>query len=199
MIRRWSAPAATLLALMACTPAPEPAEMAALQAAPACTPSPRMPLEGRASPYDSLAVPLGDAAARICYGRPSVKGRTIFGGLVPYDTLWRTGANEPTVLHLPVAAEVAGIRLEPGSYSLYTVPGRDGWQVVLNRSTTHWGAEGQYRGEVRAQEIARAPVVAERLPTPVETFTIRAQPSGPRATELLLEWENTRVRVPIRR
>jgi hypothetical protein len=199
MIRRWTGMAAALLAAFACSAAPEAAELGAQQPGVACAPSPRMPVAGRASPYDSATVSLGGAQAKVCYGRPSARGREIFGGLVPYDTLWRTGANEPTIVHLPVAAEIAGIRLDPGSYSLYTVPGRQSWTVVLNRSTSQWGHESQYNAAVRAQEVGRATAAAERIEAPVETFTIRAEPAGDRAAELLLEWENTRVRIPIRR
>ena len=204
MIRNWSPLAAAALVLAACTPpAPAPgggaAESAAPQAAAPCTPVERMPVAGRASPYDSTMVALGGAQAKVCYGRPSAKGRTVFGGLVPYDTLWRTGANEPTIVHLPVAASIAGIQVQPGSYSLYTVPGRERWTVVVNRSTAQWGHERAYSAQVRAQEAGRAQVRAERTAAPVETFTIRAEPRGRRAAELVLEWENTRVRVPIER
>lgn len=159
----------------------------------------RMPVEGRPSAFDSTLIDLGDARAKLCYGRPSMRGRQIFGGLVPYDTLWRTGANEATTLHLPVRAEIAGIEVEPGSYSIYTVPGRDEWSVIVNRSTSQWGIESAYTPEVRAQEVARAPVQPEPLPTPVETFVITAEPTGPQSADLVLDWETTRVRIPVRR
>jgi CubicO group peptidase (beta-lactamase class C family) len=175
----------------------------------ACEPtSPdRVRLATRASPYDSVSVPLGTAAGKLCYSRPAMRGRAVFGSeLVPYDTLWRTGANDPTIIHLPVAAEVAGLRLEPGKYSLYTVPGRSRWTVVLNASTTQGGLtrdEGQFRNqytaEVRAQEIGRAPVPVEAIEQPVERLTIRTEATGPDAGELVLEWERTRVRIPVRK
>ena len=198
----------TLMAVLAagCGGAEEAEEGAAVPAADsvttvasasvACAPmTQQMPLAGRASPYDSVAVPLGDARALVCYGRPSVKGRTIFGELIPFGQLWRTGANEPTIIHLPVAATIAGIAVEPGSYSLYTVPGETEWQVVVNRSVSQWGIEGQYAG-VEAQEVGRAAVPAERTESPVEQFTIGSAPTATGA-ELLLEWENTRVRIPV--
>jgi CubicO group peptidase (beta-lactamase class C family) len=182
-----------------------PATVAAL----ACDPTDpdRSRLAQRASPYDSATITLGSAAARVCYSRPSARGRTVFGSsLVPYDSLWRTGANDPTILHLPIAVEVAGLKVGPGIVSLYTVPGRDRWQVVLNQSTTQGGLtrdEGEfkndYTAEVRAQEVGRAPVPAETLPTPVEKFTIRSVITGPDAAELWLEWEKTRVRIPIKK
>lgn len=162
----------------------------------ACRPSERMDVVGRTSPYDSTTLSLGSGAAKVCYGRPALKGRTMIGGeAVPYGQLWRTGANEPTTIHLDVPATIAGLRVEPGSYSLYTVP-REGneWTLVLNRSTSQWGVESQYTEEVEAQEVGRAPIPAETLESPVESMTIRPMEEG---SGLLLEWQNTRVRIPI--
>ncbi len=162
-----------------------------------CTPSPRMPTEGRASAYDSTLVRVDGAEVKVCYGRPAARGRTMVGGdAVPYGRLWRTGANEPAILHIPTRVEVAGIPLEPGSYSLYTVPGETEWTVILNRSTSQWGAEGQYTAEVQAQEVARATVPSERTTDHVETFTLRSEPAG-NGADLVLEWEHTRVRIPV--
>ena len=156
-----------------------------------------MALEGRGSPYDSLSLSVGDAPAKVCYGRPSARERQIFGGLIPYDTLWRTGANEPTTIHLSFSAEIAGLPVSPGAYTLYSVPRRDSWDIILNRSTSQWGLESDYTSEVRAQEVGRATVSTRRAPAFVETFTISAQPTGMNSSELLLEWENTRVVIPI--
>lgn len=160
----------------------------------------RMPIEGRASPYDSTLVNIGGAEAKVCYGRPSLRGREMIGGeLVPYDTLWRTGANEPTTIHLPVPARIAGIQVEPGSYSLYTVPGQQGWTIIVNRSVDQWGIERAYTPEVRAGEVGRAQVLAESTDQTVEQFTIESEPAGANAANLVLEWQNTRVEIPIER
>jgi hypothetical protein len=154
-------------------------------------------LAGRASPYDSTTIAVGHGQAKICYSRPALRGRTMIGSeAVPYDTLWRTGANEPTIIHLSAAAEIAGMRVEPGSYSLYTVPrAGDRWTLIVNRSTSQWGAEGRYSPEVRAQEVGRADVAAERIEQPVERFTIRPMESG--RPGVLIEWQNSRVRIPV--
>jgi hypothetical protein len=162
-----------------------------------CEPSPRMPVEGRASPFDSATVQVGAQAIKVCYGRPSARDREVFGGLVPYDRLWRTGANEPTIIHVPTTVEIAGVRVEPGSYSLYTEPGPQQWTVIINRSTTQWGHEGSYTAEVRAQEAGRGMAPAERLDQHVEQFTIRGESTGAGA-HMILEWERTRVRIPVR-
>ena len=164
----------------------------------ACVPSGNMPVEGRQSPYDSVTVNVASQSLRICYGRPLAQGRQIFGGLVPYATLWRTGANEPTILHLPFTAEIAGLRVPPGSYSIYTVPQESGeWELILNRSTAQWGHPSSYTEEVRAQELGRAPIATERMDQAVEQFTIRGEPVAGGA-DLLLEWERTRARIPVR-
>lgn len=162
-----------------------------------CRPSERMPLEGRPSPYDSATVEVGADRLKICYGRPSARGRQIYGGLVPYDQLWRTGANEPTTLHLPFRARIAGLDVPPGSYSLYTIPGREEWTLIVNRSTSQWGHESAYTEEVAGQELGRVTVPTERLDQHVEQFTIRGEPTATGA-DILLEWERTRVRVPVR-
>ena len=134
--------AIVVLALAGCSPRADapPADQLASSADQSsasslhCTPAPQVPVAGRASPYDSVTVPLGSDTALLCYGRPSMRGRTIFGGLIPFGELWRTGANEPTILHLPVAAKIAGIPVEAGSYSIYTMPGQTEWTVIVNRS-----------------------------------------------------------------
>jgi hypothetical protein len=164
----------------------------------ACIPQGRMPVDGRQSPYDSTHVAVGDRALKVCYGRPSAQGREVFGALVPYGTLWRTGANEPTIIHLPFDAEIAGLRVPPGSYSIYTVPDESGeWEVIVNRSIEQWGHPGSYTAEVQAQELGRASISTERMDQAVEQFTIRSEPTSA-GVDLLLEWERTRARIPVR-
>jgi len=195
-----------LAAFVACAPAPasdgggsttvegmDPQGPSAV--AVACEPSQNMPVEGRASPYDSTAFNIGGERSLVCYGRPSVRGRTVFGDLVPYGQLWRTGANEPTVIHLPVAASIAGIEVGPGSYSLYTVPNEQEWEVVVNRATDQWGIENQYEA-VADKEVGRATVPAESTSGLVEVFEIRAEPRGDSA-DLILAWENSQIRIPV--
>jgi hypothetical protein len=159
---------------------------------------PQAPVPGRASPYDSTVVPLGAAHALICYSRPSLRGRQMLGGAaVPWGKLWRTGANEPTTIHLPVAATIAGLRVEPGSYSLYTIPGEKEWTVIVNRSTSQWGIESQYTAAIEKQEVGRAQVPAEAVQKAIETFTIQAVPAGDHGANVILEWEHSRVSIPV--
>jgi hypothetical protein len=157
----------------------------------------RLPLDTRTSPLDSVTFEIEDGPVKVCYSRPSARGRQVFGGdLAPYGELWRTGANEPTMIHTSVPLSIAGIEVGPGSYSLYTVPGEAEWQIVLNASITQWGHERVYTGDVAAQEIARATVPAGASDDFVETFTIRAEPADDGAA-LILEWEKTRVAIPV--
>jgi hypothetical protein len=158
----------------------------------------RVPVEGRKSPLDSLTFSVSRQPVKVCYGRPSSRGRVMIGGKdVPFGKLWRTGANEPTIFFTPVALTVAGIKVAPGKYSLYTVPGPKEWQVIVNRSTSQWGEESNYTDKVKAQEVGRATVASEQLAAPIETFTIRSEPSGAKGADLVLEWEKTRIRIPI--
>lgn len=173
---------------------------------PSCEPSERMDVVGRTSPYDSVTIELGEGVAKVCYGRPSLRGRTMIGGdAVPYDTLWRTGANEPTIIHVNVPAQIAGIAVDPGAYSLYTIPREgDQWTLIVNASTSQWGHESSYTEEVRSQEIGRTEVQAETLDSRVDQLTIRSvdQPTDEESAEaqdpgLLLEWQNSRVHIPV--
>jgi len=152
---------------------------------------------GRASPYDSTRFAVGDGEILVCYGRPSARGRTMIGGEnVPYGRLWRTGANEPTILHISAPVSIAGVDVEPGSYSLYTIPGESEWTIIVNRAIDQWGHESSYTPELEAQEVGRGTVAAERVEDHIEQFTIRAEPADDGAT-LILEWEHTRVPIPV--
>jgi len=183
---------ATLVALGLA--APSPADTACIVQNPE-----QMPAKGRQSPLDSLTFQVGGRPVKVCYGRPALRGRNMIGSAsIPYGKLWRTGANEPTIFYAPVALEVAGIEVPPGLYSLYTVPGEDEWEVIVNRATSQWGHEGRYTAEVKAQEVGRGEVAAESVKQPVEKFTLRAEPGSGGGQALVLEWQNTRVKIPVK-
>ncbi|MGH7460324.1 MAG: DUF2911 domain-containing protein [Pseudomonas sp.] len=166
---------------------------------PHCAPQRPGNLATRPSPYDSLSIVVGGQTAMLCYGRPSAKGRKMIGGTdVAFGELWRTGANEPTIIHIPFAAMIAGVHVEPGSYSLYTVPGQSEWEIILNRSIAQWGEESRYTAEIKAKEAGRGKVKSEAIANHVETLVFRTEPAGARGADLVLEWEKTRVRIPIR-
>jgi hypothetical protein len=175
-----------------------------LSAAPLSAPAPAacivmgMKVEGRGSPLDSLSFKVGSSDVKVCYGRPSAKGRTMIGGeAVPFGKLWRTGANEPTMIHTTGPLVIAGVAVPAGSYSLYTVPGAKSWQVIVNKSITQWGHEGRYTPEVKAQEVGTGTVNSEATTAPVEQFTITSAPGAGGATNLVLSWEKTKVSIPV--
>jgi hypothetical protein len=184
------------LTLLTLASAPVPA--VADSACPVLLPN-DVPVKGRQSPLDSLSFTVANQRVKVCYGRPSARGRTMIGGQgAPYGKLWRTGANEPTVIFTPVALEIAGVSVQPGKYSLYTVPGETEWEVIVNTSTSQWGHESSYTDEVRAKEVGRGKVPAEKLTAPVETFTITAEPASGDVQRLVLAWEKTRVAIPVK-
>jgi hypothetical protein len=150
----------------------------------------------RASPLESTTFSIGSSGTvRVCYGRPSARDRTVFGGIVAYDRPWRTGANEPTRIYTNADLIVAGIPVPAGRYALYTVPGPKEWEIRLTRSILHWGND--LSRSVEEREIGRATVQSDSTDTYVETFTIRSEETGGEKVMLVLEWESTRVQIPI--
>lgn len=187
-----------LAGILATTPGPlaDAPDQTLVQIDPVCEPVERMPLEGRASPYDSVATTLGEALVKVCYGRPSARDRTMIGGeAVPFGQLWRTGANEATVLHTTGPIMVGGVALPAGSYSVYTIPGEETWEVFFSRSTDHWGLA--ITDEVRGQEVGSAQVTRQRPEEHVETFTIAFRDGNDDTTHLIMEWEEFRISLPV--
>lgn len=145
-----------------------------------------------ASPRAQLQQTVGLTEIKVDYSRPSAKGRTIFGGLVPYGEVWRTGANAATTLAFPRDVRLEGHEVPSGTYALYSIPGETEWTIILSNNTELWGASGYDP----TSDALRFVVKAEKLPRPVETFTIGfASLTDSRAT-IQLDWEA--VRVPIR-
>lgn len=96
--------------------------------------------EARSSPNATVSQTIGTTQVTITYGRPKVKGRTIFGDLVPYDTVWRTGANEATTITFSDDVTVNGEPLDAGTYSLFTIPQQERWTIIFNSVADQWGA-----------------------------------------------------------
>lgn len=174
-----------------------PAEAAEAQEAPTCNfRSPASELTERASPPDSSSMELAGGTVKICYGSPKVRGREIFGGLVPWDQPWRLGANEPTTLHTTVPLRIGDVRVEPGSYSLYTVPHEEkGWELVVNAATDRWGIpidEG-----VMEHDIGSTTAVPSSADRSAESLRIRLERTGEREGRMSIAWATTRVEVPL--
>ncbi|MGH7541657.1 MAG: DUF2911 domain-containing protein, partial [Gemmatimonadota bacterium] len=147
--------------------------------------------EHRASPLAHAAATIGGHRIEIRYGRPSMRERAIFGGIVPYGEVWRTGANEATHLRTPIALQVGDTVIPAGEYTLYSLPDVDRWTLIVNRQTGQWGTV--YDPE---RDLARLPMRVESLADPVETFTITIGPGERSDGAITFEWERTRAVLP---
>src|ERR1700688_5130007 len=126
------------------------------------------------------------------YSSPRAKGRKIFGGLVPFGEVWRTGANEATSFVTDANLNVGGKDVPAGHYTIFTVPNADKWTLIINKKTGEWGIPYKYEGD----ELARIDMKVSKLPAPVEDFTIAYDKSGNSCT-LNIKWENTQASVDI--
>jgi len=122
------------------------------------------------------------------YHQPSARGREIMGGLVPFDKVWRTGANNATTVSFSEDVNVAGEDLEKGKYSLWTIPGEDQWTIIFNSETDVWGTQYNEEADVLRVDVDGVSATDDF----VETFTISVEDDA-----ILLTWENTEVSIPI--
>ncbi|MDH5284780.1 MAG: DUF2911 domain-containing protein [Gemmatimonadota bacterium] len=186
-----------LLALLLTAALPH-SSLAAAEPAPCVTMNTaNLPLATRKSPLDSVMFSVGAAQVRLCYGRPSVRGRTMLGGEIAWGKLWRTGANEPTMIHTTGPIVFAGVAVPAGSYSIYTMPGQGTWHIIVNRSITQWGHESSYSAEVKKQEVGHGMASSAALEQPVEMLTFEPRPGVDGSVDLVLTWEKTSVSIPI--
>jgi Protein of unknown function (DUF2911) len=142
--------------------------------------------EKRASP---MATAKGKNVS-VTYSRPYKKGRAIFGSLVPYGEVWRTGANEATEITFAKSGSFAGKPVKAGTYTLFTIPTATAWTVILNSELKQWGAFGY--DKVKDKDVLQATVQSTHLDHVVEQFTITVKDNG-----LLLEWDQTSVLIPM--
>jgi hypothetical protein len=145
------------------------------------------------SPRDSTEIIIKGKKISVNYGRPSMRGRTIMGGLVPYNKVWRTGANEATAFETETDLEFDGVVLPRGSYTLYTLPSAGPWKLIINKQTGQWGTV--YNPEL---DFARLPMKKETLKNPVEILTISFRRNGADGAVLVLEWEHTVLSIPFK-
>ena len=143
-----------------------------------------------ASPACTLKQRVGLTDIEIVYSRPSVKGRIIFGGIVPYGQVWRTGANQATKITLGTPVKLEGNEIPAGTYGLFTIPGEDEWTVIISTNANQWGAF-QYNAK---DDFARFKVTPATLPgTTIETFTIEFNRIRDESAVLNLVWDKTVV------
>jgi hypothetical protein len=148
------------------------------------------------SPEEEIYYSDGDLKLRVFYNRPYKNNREIFGGLVPYGQVWRTGANEATVFETNKTITIEGKKLIPGTYSLWTIPDSTTWTVIFNSESGQWGIN--HKGEANRNpslDVLSIPVHAVKQERIFEQFTIAFEKVGEEA-EMVLIWDNTLVSVP---
>jgi Protein of unknown function (DUF2911) len=147
----------------------------------------------RPSPAASATCDLGGGKTiKTDYSSPRVKGRKIYGELVPFGEVWRTGANEATTLVTSADVVVSGKTIPSGSYTIFTVPKADKWTLIINKKTGEWGIPYKYEGD----ELARVDMKVSKLPSSVENFTIAYDKSANGCT-MHIDWDTTRASVNI--
>lgn len=150
----------------------------------------------RGAPRSTLSLQLAWASVGLDYGRPAVRGRAIFGQLVPWDRLWRLGADEATRLSNSADLELGTLRVPAGDYALFAIPHVHTWTLIVNSVAQQWGAWNANP----ANDIGRVELVVETLDTPVETLTMTLEASADQEKEgtLRIAWERSQVSVPLR-
>jgi tetratricopeptide (TPR) repeat protein len=147
------------------------------------------------SPTATISQDVGLTNIKVEYSRPGAKDRVIFGDLVPYGEMWRTGANASTKIEFADDVKVAGADLPKGTYALYTIPSEKEWTVIFYKNTNFWGTPGKDFSETDV--AARVKVKSTQLSDFVESFTININNLRNASADLELLWEKTKVIVPI--
>jgi hypothetical protein len=149
------------------------------------------------SPEDQLVFNHDDLTIKVFYNRPFKKGRDIFGALVPYDKVWRTGANESTSLETNKDLIIEGKTLKAGKYSLWTIPGQDAWTIIFNSQYGQWGINS--KGEANrdpSMDVLTVQVTPFQQEQEFDQFTISFEKTGGDDAEMVLLWDKTLVAMP---
>jgi len=134
----------------------------------------------------------GGKAVTVDYSSPRMKGRKIFGDLVPYGEVWRTGANEATSFVTTANLSVGSVSVPAGSYTIFTIPNQDKWTLIINKKTGEWGIPYKYESD----ELGRAEMKVSATSSPVENFTMSFHQMGGGCT-LTMSWENTQASIDL--
>ncbi|HKR66347.1 MAG TPA: DUF2911 domain-containing protein [Thermoanaerobaculia bacterium] len=144
------------------------------------------------SPPAKTVATIGGKKITIDYSAPSKRGRAIMGGLVPFDQVWRTGANAAATLVTEGDIMLGTVHVPAGTYTLYTLPGAKAWTLIVNKQTGQWGTNYD-----ESQDLGRVKMTLAKTDAPVETFVIGIESKSPKSGLLTLTWENTQASVPI--
>lgn len=147
------------------------------------------------SPFQKVEQKVGLTDVTLEYSRPAMRGRTIFGDLVPYDQVWRTGANANTKITFGDDVEVGGKTLKAGTYAIYTKPNKNNWDVIFYSDASNWGTPEKWD---ESKVAAMTTVETVEMPMNVETFTITFDDLSNTGANLGMLWENTYVAVPFK-
>ncbi|MDG2274669.1 MAG: DUF2911 domain-containing protein, partial [Flavobacteriaceae bacterium] len=148
------------------------------------------------SPFSEISQEIGLTKISLKYSRPSAKGRKVFGNLVPYNTIWRTGANASTKITFTESAKIGGQTILPGTYAIYTIPSEDLWTIIIHSNTTLRSIAGDaYKS---ADDIFRFEVKPIKTTNYVESFTMQFATLTSDSLELQLVWENTLISIPMK-
>lgn len=139
------------------------------------------------SPRDTVRSTIGNVSITIDYSRPLARGRVLLGNVIPYDRVWRTGANAATQFTTSAPVRLAGIQLAAGTYTLWTVPHQNAVEIIVNGQSGQWGT-----GYDRSRDVGKARMHSAALSTPVDQFTISVAPTNARHGTLALEWGSFR-------
>jgi hypothetical protein len=146
---------------------------------------------GQLSPRDTVRATIGSAHLLVDYGRPHKRGRDIFGAVVPWNQVWRTGANAATGFTTDADLKVGSTTIPKGSYTIWTLPAPSGAKLIVNSQTGQWGT--QYDS---SKDFARLDLATDQLAQPVEVFTIGIDSQGDRGGVLKLQWDRTQYSLP---
>jgi hypothetical protein len=141
---------------------------------------------------DTARASIGSATFSVDYGRPLARGRQLVGGIIPYDQVWRTGANAATQFPTTATITLAGLTLAPGTYTLWSIPHTNGVDLIVNKQYGQWGTS-----YLSSRDLGHAPMATEALTTPVEQFTISIVPTDAHHGSLAMEWGSFRWTAPI--
>jgi len=147
---------------------------------------------GTLSPRDSVKTTVAGASLYVDYGRPAKRGRVVYGGIVPYGEVWRTGANAATQFRTDRTLDFGGVKIPPGLYTLWTLPGAQGWKLIVNSQTGQWGTEHH-----ADRDIATIDMTVGTLPQPQERFTVVIEPAADGGV-IHFDWDTTRVSAPFK-
>lgn len=144
------------------------------------------------SPTQTLQQDFGISSVQLIYSRPAMKGRKIFGDLVPFGKVWRTGANQATRIKFADDVSIGGKPLKAGEYAIFTIPNENEWEIIINKGNENWGTV--YKQE---DDLLRVKVKPSQLNSPVENFTMQFENITPTSTDLAIMWDKTAVRIPV--